>query len=157
VLEKALKAMMAKHKGGHDMSEDEKKAKMSVLQDLKSQAMEEMGHGLKGIGKVAVASDSPEGLKHGLEKAKDMVDMADHEHDNDKDFGMMGLDSEKDENEPHEAGDAVEREADAHSEDADEDSEAVPGEEEHEAHMSHDEIDAEIERLKKLKQKNPKA
>jgi hypothetical protein len=67
-----FKKMIEKKQGGK-MSDAAKKAKMSVLHDLKGQADEAMGDGLKGLKKVTVASDSPSGLKHGLDKAKEIV------------------------------------------------------------------------------------
>jgi len=51
----------------------EQKAKMGVVSDLQKMAEEAMGDRLKGMGKVTVASDSPEGLEHGLEHAHDII------------------------------------------------------------------------------------
>lgn len=60
------------------MMEDMKRqAKLNVLQKLKQAASEKMKGGLKdmsGMKKVSVMSDSPEGLKAGLDKAEDVVD-----------------------------------------------------------------------------------
>lgn len=50
-----------------------KDAKMSVLKEIKKLAAEAMGDDLKGLKEVTVASDNPEGLEMGLEKAKELV------------------------------------------------------------------------------------
>lgn len=62
-----------KKKEGH-MPEHEKNAKMSVLSHLRDMAQQAMGDKLHGVKKVSVMSDSSEGLKHGLEKAHEMVE-----------------------------------------------------------------------------------
>jgi hypothetical protein len=56
------------------LSENELKAKMSVLEDLKSQAEDKMKEPLKNLKKVSIMSDSKEGLKQGLEKAEEMME-----------------------------------------------------------------------------------
>lgn len=59
------------------MDPKRKEAKISTLEHLRDLAKEMMMEDLKGSmkgGKVTVASDSPEGLKEGLEKAKDVVE-----------------------------------------------------------------------------------
>jgi hypothetical protein len=55
------------------LSNLEKDAKSSVLRDLSDQAGKAMAGKLSGLKKVSVASESPEGLKAGLEKAKELV------------------------------------------------------------------------------------
>ena len=50
------------------------KAKQSVLEDLSSQASSKLADKLKGLKKVSVASNSPEGLEEGLEKAQELVE-----------------------------------------------------------------------------------
>lgn len=55
------------------MDESETKAKMDVLAEIRKLAMEAMGHDVKGVKKVTVASDDEEGLAEGLDKAKEMV------------------------------------------------------------------------------------
>lgn len=57
----------------------EMKAKMDVVKHLQDMAHDAMGSKLKGIHKVTVASDSPEGLEHGLDKAKDVLGQGDDE------------------------------------------------------------------------------
>jgi hypothetical protein len=64
-------------KMGKKMSPAEAKAKLSTLKelmkDMDDMMMEDMKNA-KGMAKVSVASDSPEGLKKGLEKAEEMVE-----------------------------------------------------------------------------------
>jgi len=60
-------------KDAHGMHPIERKAKMSVMHDMQKMAHDSMGDKLKRMGKVTVASDSPEGLDHGLDKAKDVL------------------------------------------------------------------------------------
>lgn len=57
-----------------DMSKSEKSAKMDVLKGLSKEMGDLMGEKLKGLKKVTVASDSQEGLKHGLEKAEEILE-----------------------------------------------------------------------------------
>src|SRR6267154_2798528 len=73
----AMKRLKEK-KGMHKMHPMEQRAKMNVLGDLRDMAQNAMGDKLKGMGKVTVASDSPEGLQHGLDKAQDLVGQEDH-------------------------------------------------------------------------------
>lgn len=103
-MDKFEKLLDKKKKGGKELSDVERDAKMSVVKHLKSLAGDEMSNRLKGMKKVSVSSDSPEGLKAGLEKAEEMVDkmkgesedeeseeMA--EHDSDEDLDESGLDA----------------------------------------------------------------
>lgn len=61
--------------GKKGMSDNEKNAKMDVVSHLRDMAAGAMKNKMssKGMHKVSVASDSSEGLKHGLEKAKEIV------------------------------------------------------------------------------------
>lgn len=68
-----LSKLMSLKKSGREMSPIEKKAKMDVLGKLNGVADEALGNKLKGLKKVTVASDSPEGLSEGLSKAKEML------------------------------------------------------------------------------------
>lgn len=56
------------------MSENAKKAKLTALKEAHGMAKKMMEDDLKGLKKVTVASDSPEGLKAGLEKAEDILE-----------------------------------------------------------------------------------
>jgi len=75
----ALKKIMEKKisKEG-EMEPSKKKAKMELLQELRSMAEGMMKEDLDGhmgaLKKVTVASDSKEGLKEGLEKAEEVVE-----------------------------------------------------------------------------------
>lgn len=69
--------LMKKAKDGKFLSEEDKAAKMDVLNEIKGTLSEMMGDDLKrvkGMKKVTVASPTEEGLKEGLEKAGDVVD-----------------------------------------------------------------------------------
>lgn len=67
------KLLEKKKKDGKGLSDHEKEAKLGVLKHLHDMAADAMGEGLKGLKKVTVASDSHEGLKEGLETAKEVV------------------------------------------------------------------------------------
>lgn len=56
------------------MSDIEKDASMSALSSLKQKLAGKNQDKLKGLQKVSVMSNSPEGLKTGLEKAEDIVE-----------------------------------------------------------------------------------
>jgi len=62
--------MLAKKR---DLSPNEKHAKMSVVKDLKDSVSGMMGDKLDGLGKVSVMSNSKQGLQHGLDKAKGIL------------------------------------------------------------------------------------
>lgn len=64
---------LLEEKGESKLNPMQKKAKMSVLQDLKSQANEAMALPLKGLKKVSVMAKDEEGLKKGLEKAEQLI------------------------------------------------------------------------------------
>lgn len=72
MLHDKLKKLMAKKK---DMPDNEKKAKMAVVGNLRDLASDEMKNRLAG--KVSVASNSKEGLKKGLDLAKENLDDSD--------------------------------------------------------------------------------
>lgn len=57
-----------------DMMPHEKKAKMSVLEELQKQAADAMGGKLDGVKKVSVMAPSKEGMKEGLEKAEEILE-----------------------------------------------------------------------------------
>lgn len=64
-------------KSGKKMSPAEAKGKLAslheLMKDMDSMMMDGM-KGKKGMAKVSVMSDSPEGLKEGLEKAEDVIE-----------------------------------------------------------------------------------
>jgi hypothetical protein len=57
-----------------EMSPMEKEAKLGIMKDIQGMASKAMGSKLDGLKKVTVASDSKEGVSHGLEKAKDLIE-----------------------------------------------------------------------------------
>lgn len=68
------KLLLEKAKKGDFLSDSEKEAKMSVINEMKGMMKGMMGDDIRGLKKVTVASDSPEGLKEGLEKAEDVIE-----------------------------------------------------------------------------------
>lgn len=77
-----MKEKLMKHlaKKGKKLEPLAQEAKTKVLSDLKKYAQDEMKNNLdSSVKKVTVASDDKEGLKEGLEKAKEMLDISDKE------------------------------------------------------------------------------
>lgn len=75
-MENSKLAMMQKMSGKKKesgMSDTEMSAKKSILSGIKEMAEKAMGGKVHGLKKVTVASDSPEGLKEGLELAKEKI------------------------------------------------------------------------------------
>lgn len=66
---------------GKVLSEDDIESKKSVLSQFLKDMNGKMGNDLKGLKKVTVTSDSPEGLVEGLKKAEDVVDDLPHVED----------------------------------------------------------------------------
>jgi|ERR1035437_1477312 hypothetical protein len=60
-------------KGMKKMHPIERNAKMDVIGHMRDMADDAMGNKLKGLNKVTVASDSPQGLRHGLNKANSLM------------------------------------------------------------------------------------
>jgi hypothetical protein len=145
----ALKAA----KSGSSMSPVEKDAKMSVIQAMRDMAQGHMGDRLKGLKKVTVASDDPEGLKAGLDKAKQMLGKGDEEA-GDSDAADMGdsdgseMEDESEEGDEGHVGDLMHQAMNAH-EHADEGPEMASEDE----HMSEDELDAKLQQLMKMKER----
>lgn len=65
--------MFDKKKKGPMLSDNERNAKMSVLKDLRNQASQSMGNRLKDMKKVTVSAPDEQGIKAGLEKAKELI------------------------------------------------------------------------------------
>jgi hypothetical protein len=122
-----MKRLMER-KGAKELSPMEKKARMSMVDELRKMAEGEMKD--RAFGKVTVASDSPEGLKKGLEMAKDKVEMM---------------------------PESAEEEMEEASEDEESEEEYSEDEDMYEAEMSEDEIDAKLAELMKLKEKMKRA
>lgn len=113
----------------------EKSAKLRAIQDMRKMASDEMVVPLKGLKKVTVASNSPEGVEAGLEKARAMVS----EHKDSPE--MQALEEEMGEDLDHdmEMGEDSEH------------AEHVLGEEDEEAtEMSPEEMQAKIAELEAL-------
>ena len=148
---------LMKKKSGHDMSEPEKHAKMSQLEqlrDMAGSAMSDKLKNMKGAG-VSVLSDSKEGLKQGLNKAKQILGAGHDGYNEDpsashhKLFGEGSAEHEAaeplDEMQSEEnSDDVLEGQVDAHMGAARSDGTDS---------MSHDELDKRIAHLQSLKQK----
>lgn len=128
-----LHKLMAKKKKDKPLSDTAKEAKMSVVKDMQKMAADAMRDGLKGgLKKVSVASDSPEGLKKGLEKAEELVES-----------GLTG-EEEMEEKEPGEELAEAEEEVP---------SVTPEGEENLDEECSEEELDAKLAKLMELKKK----
>lgn len=73
MMNKFKELLLKKAKDGKFLSEEDKAAKMEVLDGIKELMSDSMGKDLKGLKKVTVASPTEEGLKAGLEKADEVV------------------------------------------------------------------------------------
>lgn len=158
-IDKKLEALAAKKKrdGRRDMGDGEKKAKLSALDDLRSHIKDAMDDKLGSLKKVSVASDSQEGLEHGLDKAKDLVAHPDEPHQASEGEDLSDPD------------DAMEGAEEAFHEDLDHDSEAGEPEahaqavlgnslhEEDDEHHSPEDIDQHIAMLQEKKKAMLKA
>lgn len=71
-MNKLLNRLMEK-KGKSDMSDEYVGTKRDTLKELIGQMSDMMSEPLKGLKKVTVASDSPEGLEKGLDKAQELL------------------------------------------------------------------------------------
>lgn len=82
---KAMLEKLMKSKKASKMNDVEKDAKVSSLEKMK-QAMEDMmGDKLRdGMKKVTVAADDEQGLKEGLQKAKDLIANGQHDESDDE-------------------------------------------------------------------------
>lgn len=134
-MHKLEKLLEKKKQEGKSLSPMESAAKASVLEELRSMASEHMGKKLDGLKKVSVASDSKEGLEHGLEKAREMVGSPEGEED------CEPGESEDEANETPE-----EQQAEAEATPEDHAREAVQGDLSY-RHMDNDELNKHIEDL----------
>ncbi len=137
-----MSKMLAAKKSGGGMSDMEKDAKMGVVQAMKDMASKAMGEKLRGLKKVSVASDSPEGLSAGLDKAKELLNAHVESEDNDAMGEIEGaghdLHSMGEESPEHEASESPEEEASEHGSEFDS--------------LSEDEIDQKLQELMKMKE-----
>jgi len=161
MLHEKLKKLMA---GKKDMSPHEKAAKMDVVGQMRDMAMGHMQDKMGAHAKhqVSVASDSPEGLKAGLDQAKQVVAQSSSGGDSDSPPGMSdGGQVVSDEEEAEMLKEAENPEGDAltaHQEHEDEQGhedaespEAHAAEHDPDDDMDEDELNAKLEKLMKMK------
>lgn len=82
---KELMEMLKKKKKNKEMSKG-MEHKMEMLEQLKAMASEMMGGDLEGLKKVTVAAKDDEGLKSGLEKAKELLRSKDDEDEEEDEY-----------------------------------------------------------------------
>ena len=78
MFDKMIKELKAK-KGMKELSPMEKEVKMDLTKEMGGVAKDALRNQVKGLKKVTVASDSPEGLEEGLDKAKEIVESKEDE------------------------------------------------------------------------------
>lgn len=128
MMDKLMDSLKKSGKKPKMLSENEQKAKMSVLEELKQMAMDAMGEKLSGTHSAKIVSDSEEGLKEGAELLSEK------------------LEGESDEE------DMAEGEEGESEEELDMPSEGFEEEVKDYSDLSQDEVEAEIEKLLKLKE-----
>ena len=128
-MKEMMKAMEKMGKDGKKMNPLDKKAKMDVLKDLSNQAGKAM--------MIKISADSKEGLKEGLEVAKQKLESM-PEGDMAEEYSEEGEESYEDE-ESEEEGDSLLGKYDDSVEDF--------------SNINPDELDAEIDKLLKMKEK----
>lgn len=82
---KDLMEMLKNKKKSKDMSKG-METKMEMLQQLKDLATQMMGGDLEGLKKVTVAAKDDQGLKSGLEKAKELLNSMSDENEEDDEY-----------------------------------------------------------------------
>lgn len=148
-----FKKMLAKKK---DLPDHEKKAKMDVIGALRDDMHEEMKKKLPSMKKVSVASDSPEGLKAGLDKAKQIVASRAHSEDADEmnEGGIAGYaegGEVEDEAKEHLFMDEPEEESEKYT---GEDDDSASEDEENEFHgLDMNEVNDKLQKLMEFKKK----
>jgi hypothetical protein len=156
-----MKKMLEKKKG-HKLSDVERDAKMSVVNNMKDMASSMMGDHIKGLKKVTVASDSKEGLQSGLDKAKDLMDQYSEDGHSSMDDNENAME-QKPEHEVHDSGDGEtgkedspedmdERQEESMESPEEEKAEEDSGEEDHED-MDDEELNKKLEHLMNIKKK----
>jgi hypothetical protein len=88
-MDKFTKLLENKAKTQKPMSGPEKSAKLRAVQDMRKMASDEMAMPLKNLKKVTVASNTPEGVQTGLEKAKEMLEGGSEETSESQHEAMM--------------------------------------------------------------------
>jgi len=106
-----MKKIMDKKGGkGSKLSDTEREAKMSVLEDLRKMMEDEMGGHLDGLKKVTVASPDQHGLEKGLETAQDLISHAKDSKETDM-SDMLGDEGGEEESPEHEASESPDEES----------------------------------------------
>jgi len=148
-----------------NLSEHEKNAKMDVMKEMRDEASSAMHDKLGGLKKVSVMADSHEGLKHGLEKAHDLIGSQDDQEQAMAQGGKVASDDELEEmtEDAENAGADAEHAREEHEGEGSEEDESEespeheasesPEEEMSEHGMSEEEIDAQLKHLMSLKEK----
>lgn len=131
MLKKFMKLLEKRGAEKPEIDEHEKLAKVDALNALKKMASDGMAGKMKSLKKVSVMSDSEQGLKEGLEKAKQILPS--HEFES-------ASDEEAEESPEHEMGESPEAEAMEHEESPEQEASESP---EHEALESPEEEAAE--------------
>src|SRR6266700_5252696 len=175
-----MKKMLEKkkeHKG--EMSPVKKDAKMGVVKAMRDMASKAMDGKLQGLKKVSVASNSSEGLKHGLEKAKELLSAHEsaEEPQAEDNEAMDSIDNHsaeaENESEGEEGSHGLEEESPEHEAEESAEEEADEAPEAHTAHVAHeehsmsphhgmaddyeeDDMNAKLEHLMKMKAKKSK-
>jgi len=80
--DKMMKMLMKKKKEGKNLSDSDKEAKMKAIHGMRDMANEMLGSKVKGLKKVSVASNTEEGLKHGIGEAQKMLNQNDENVNN---------------------------------------------------------------------------
>ncbi len=108
-----MKKLLDKKGKGSKLSDSEKEAKMSVLEDLRKMMEDHMGESLGGLKKVTVASPDKEGLESGLDKAREMIGQIKEGDHSPEDAEMEALEEESHEDLDHdnEEGESSEHKA----------------------------------------------
>ena len=137
------KLMQKKKMEGKMMSPIEQKAKMNVVKEMRKMASDEMSEPLK-LKKISVASNDKDGLKVGLDKAKQIIEG--------KELAHGGMAEEAPEMEELEEDMGADLDHDNEEGEPMEHQEAVLGEEPGSEDMSPEEIDERIMELMKMKE-----
>ena len=138
-----LEKLMKLKKGKKEMPEEEVAGKAAAIKSFGDIARESMGKKIDGLKKVTVASNSPDGLKDGLEKARELL-AGKKSHEMEESPEEEAHESPEEES----AEDVMEHdeEAPGHSEE-----DSLEHEKEEDEHMTIHEIDAKILELMALK------
>jgi ribosomal protein L29 len=130
------KLMQKKMKDAKPMSDLEKGAKVKAIHEMRKMATDEMSEPLKHLKKVTVASNDPEGIKMGLDKAKE----------------MLGHQPEEEMPESSDEEEMSESPEEEHQEDMHPEMEASEHDEKSEEEMSPEELQAKIHELQMMLQ-----